>query len=77
MTEQHITESFLTNLQQEKLDKLINNFENIFSTLNNEIGLFSDLEKEIHLTADKPIKCKPYQVSNQIVSSQNNKLKND
>lgn len=42
------SELFLTNLQQEELDKLVNSFKDIFSTPNNELGLFSDLELEIH-----------------------------
>ncbi|CAI6354043.1 unnamed protein product [Macrosiphum euphorbiae] len=58
-----VDQPFLNQDQTQKLESLINSYEDIFSTPEAELGEFPDIEMEILLTNDKPIKCKPYKAT--------------
>ncbi|KAL4126740.1 hypothetical protein QTP88_010949 [Uroleucon formosanum] len=58
-----VDQSFRNQDQTQKLESLINSYEDIFSTPEAELGEFPDIEMEILLTNDKPIKCKPYKAT--------------
>ncbi|XP_025421204.1 uncharacterized protein LOC112691260, partial [Sipha flava] len=56
-------DTFLTEEQNEKLQNILGSFEDIFSTPKSEIGEFPNLEMEIKLSDHKPLKCKPYRIT--------------
>lgn len=58
-----ITDTFLTNEQNEQLQNLLNCDEDIFSNPEAEIGEFPNLEMEINLSEHKPFRCEPYRVT--------------
>ncbi|CAI6376071.1 unnamed protein product [Macrosiphum euphorbiae] len=63
MKTKKVDQPFLNQEQTQKLESLLNLYEDIFSTPEAEIGEFPDIEMEISLTNDKPIKYKPYKAT--------------
>lgn len=45
-----------------EVEKLVEEYNDIFKNDNNDIGKFSDFELEINLKHEKPISCKPYRL---------------